>query len=155
MMTTKTFMHIPYALAHDEGERVYVFGALRVVVKADSQQTGGAFNLFEVTCPPDFVTSLDIHYAEDVAVYVLEGTLTFFWGSEEQQAAAGSYFYQPRGIPHGFRVEGSTPARILYLTVPGGLDGFLAAQGTLFPHCSECVTAAARHKIEILGALLQ
>jgi len=154
-MTMNPFMHHLYALVRDEGERVYSFGALRVIVKADSEQTGGMFNLFEVTCPPGFATSLDIHYAEDVAVYVLEGALTFFWGSEEKQAVSGSYFYQPRGIPHGFRVEGSTPEGILYLTVPGGLDGFAAAQGTLFPHCSESMTAAARHKIEILGELLQ
>ena len=96
-----------------------------VTVKATSEQTGGVFNLFEVSCPPDYATPLHIHYAEDVAVYVLEGALTFFWGSERKEAVAGSYFYQPRCTPHGFRVEGAIPARILYMTFPAGFDRFV------------------------------
>ena len=65
---------------------------------------------------------------------------------------AGAYFFQPRGIPHGFRVEGVTPARILYMTFPAGLDRF-AIEHELLASNSECVTAAARYKIEILGPL--
>jgi len=109
-------------MLHDEeGQSLKSLGAL-VLAKATSEQTGGVFNLFEVSCPPGYATALHIHYAEDVAVYVLEGALTFFWGSEQKAAVPGSYFYQPRGIPHRFRVEGKTPARILYLTFPAGMD---------------------------------
>jgi len=68
--------------------------------------------------PADYATPLHIHYAEDVGVYVLEGALTFFWGDEKKEAIAGSYFFQPSGTPHGFRVKGATPARILYMTFP-------------------------------------
>ncbi len=141
----------PYTLKGKEGQRLNSMRAL-VLVKATSEQTGGAFNLFEATCPPGYATSLHIHYAEDVTVYVLEGALTFFWGSEKKEAVAGSYFYQPRGTPHGFRVEGGSPARILYMTIPAGLDRFVVEQEQLAPD-SEPVTAAARYKIEILGPL--
>lgn len=150
---TNPFPNAPYTLARNEGGLFYSFGELRTVVKAGSEQTGGTFNLFEVTCPPGFSTTLDIHYAEDIVIYVLEGTLTFFLGSEKTQMLTGSYLYLPRGIPHGFRVEGDLPARILYQTLPGGLDQFVAEQGTPFPYCSECVMPAARHHIEILGVL--
>mgnify|MGYP001455765414 CR=1 FL=1 len=111
----------PYMLNGEEGQFLQSLGA-SVLVKATSEQTGGVFNLFEVTCPPDFTTPLHIHYTEDVAVYVLKGTLILFWGSEKKEAIAGSYFFQPRGTPHGFRVEGGMPARILYMTIPAGLD---------------------------------
>jgi hypothetical protein len=37
------------------------------------------FNLFEFTGPAGFATPLHIHYAEDVAVFVLEGSLTVYW----------------------------------------------------------------------------
>jgi quercetin dioxygenase-like cupin family protein len=94
----------PYALRCDEGQRLQSMGAL-ISLKASSQQTGGAFNLFDVTCPPGFATPLHIHYSEDVAIYVLEGALTFFWGAKKKEAVAGSYFFQPRGTPHGFRAE--------------------------------------------------
>jgi len=141
----------PYALHIDEGQRLQSLGAL-VSVKATSEQTGGAFNLFEVSCPPDYVTPLHIHYTEDVAVYVLEGALTFFWGSERREAVAGSYFYQPRGTPHGFRVDGKEPARILYMTFPAGFDRFVIEQELPAPK-SEPEMDAARYKIEILGPL--
>lgn len=150
-MTKPSFQTKPYSLAPDDGKKIHSDGTL-VVIKTTSEQASGAFNLFDVTCPPGYTTSLQIHYAEDVAIYILEGALTIFWGSDKNEAVAGSYFYQPRGIPHGFCVEGDTPARILYMTFPAGIDRFVIEQGQLAPDC-ESVTAAARHKIEILGPL--
>ena len=141
----------PYALRCGEGQRLQSMGAL-ISVKATSEQTGGAFNLFEVVCPPGFATPLLIHYTEDVAVYVMEGTLTFFWGSEMKEAVAGSYFFQPRGTPHGFRVEGVVPAQILYMTIPAGFDCFVFEQELQTSKC-EAEINAARYKIEILGPL--
>jgi len=141
----------PYMLHDEEGQSLKSLGAL-VLVKATSEQTGGVFNLFEVSCPPAYATPLHIHYAEDVAVYVLEGALSFFWGSEQKAAVPGSYFYQPRGIQHGFRVEGSMPARMLYLSFPAGLDRFVVEQEQLAPN-AEPGTTAARYQIEVLGPL--
>lgn len=74
---------IPYALRPEEGPILPSFGA-SIKVLARSDQTDRAFNLFVVTCPPGYATPLHIHYADDVAVYVLEGRLTFFWGSEKK-----------------------------------------------------------------------
>ena len=141
----------PYMLNNEEGQFLQSWGAL-VSIKATSEQTGNMFNLFEVSCPPDFATQLHIHYTEDVAVYVLEGTLTFFWGNDKKKAIAGSFFYQPRGTPHGFRVEGGTPARILYMTIPAGFDRFVIEHKLPDPE-SEPERNAARYKIEILGPL--
>ena len=148
-----TSLHIkPYTCQTGEGQKLQVSGA-QAFIKATSEQTGGALNLFEVSCWPGYATSLHIHYAEDVAIYVLEGVLTIFWGDEKRTAVAGSYFFQPRGIPHGFRVEGETPARFLYLTVPAGVDRLAVEQGVFALDC-ESVTAA-RCQIEILGPLPQ
>jgi quercetin dioxygenase-like cupin family protein len=141
----------PYMLNNEEGQFLQSWGVL-VSIKATSEQTGGMFNLFEVSCPPDFATQLHIHYTEDVAIYVLKGTLTFFWGNDKKKAIAGSFFYQPRGTPHGFRVEGGTPARILYMTIPAGFDRFVIEHKLPDPE-SEPDSAAARYKIEILGPL--
>jgi quercetin dioxygenase-like cupin family protein len=141
----------PYMLNNEEGQFLQSLGAL-VSIKATSEQTGGVFNLFEVCCPPGYATPLHIHYTEDVAVYVLESTLIFFWGSEKKEAVAGSYFFQPRGTPHGFCVEGNTPARILYMTVPAGFDRFVLKHKLPNPE-SEPEADAARYKIEILGPL--
>jgi quercetin dioxygenase-like cupin family protein len=141
----------PYALQCSEGQLVQS-GGMQLLVKATSEQSAGAFNVFAATCLPGYATALHIHYAEDVAIYVLEGTLTVFWGDEKRTATVGSYFFQPRGIPHGFRVEGATPAQLLYLTFPAGLDRFVAEQELLIPD-GELMTTAARYQIEILGPL--
>jgi quercetin dioxygenase-like cupin family protein len=138
-------------LSCDEGQILRLSGAL-VCVKATSEQVGGAFNLFDVICPPDYATSLHIHYAEDVAVYVLGGALSFFWGSKKKEALTGSFFFQPRGTPHGFRVEGNTPARILFISIPAGLDR-LVIEHELPNSKSDPEVGAARYKIEILGPL--
>ena len=150
-MTNFYFQTKPYSLAPNDGKKIHSHRTL-VVIKADSEQASGVFNLFDVTCQPGYTTSLHIHYAEDVVIYILEGALTIFWGNDKKEAVVGSYFFQPQGIPHGFRVEGETPARFLYMTFPAGVDRFVIEQGQLAPDC-ESVTAAARHKIEILGPL--
>lgn len=141
----------PYVLECHEGQRFELLGAV-VVVKAGTEQTGGKFNLFEVACPAGFATPLHIHYAEDVAVFILEGSLTVFWGDEQMQAAAGSYLFQPRGTPHGFRVSGSASARVLYLCIPAGFDQFIQERVQLADN-SQAMVTAARYKIEILGPL--
>jgi quercetin dioxygenase-like cupin family protein len=145
------FQTRPYTLAGEDGQLLQSLGA-EVSIKASSEQTGGLFNLFEVDCPPYYATPLHIHYTEDVAIYVLEGALTFFWGFEQRQGTAGSYFFQPRGTPHGFRNRGPVPARILYITVPAGFDRFVLEQ-RLSANESDTEMDAARYKIEILGPL--
>ena len=150
-MTMLLLQPKPYTLNASEGLLLECIGAT-IYVKATSKQTDGAFNLFEVCCPPSFAVPLHIHYAEDVAVFVLEGALTFFWGNEKEKAAIGSFFFQPRGTPHGFRTEGSVPARILYMTIPAGLDQFVMEQQRQTSE-TEIGRTAARFKIEILGPL--
>ena len=147
----RSFQTKPYMLDNEEGQFLQALGA-SVFIKATSEQTGGSFNLFEVACPPDYATPLLIHYTEDVAAYVLEGALTLFWGNERKKALAGSYVFQPRGTPHGFRVEGNTPGRILYMTIPAGFDRFVLERKLPKPE-SEPETDAARYKIELLGPL--
>jgi len=134
----------------DDRTRLYSLGTF-VSVLANAEQTNGAFNLFDAICPVGFSTPLHIHYADDVAVFVLEGELTFFWGDERKKAQVGSYFFHPRGTPHGFRVQGKAPVHILYMTIPAGFDGFVLEQATTVYF--DWMRDAARYKIEILGSL--
>lgn len=124
----------------------------RVSILAGTEQTGSAFNLFDARFPAGYETPLHIHYAEDVAIQLLEGTLGVFWGDEKQEARAGSFFFQPRGTPHGFRVTSTGAARLLYLTIPAGFDGFVIehSQSRKSP---EMMVSAAHYKIEVLGSL--
>lgn len=141
----------PYTLRDDEGQVFQSLGAL-VLTKADPERIDGSFTVLEIMAPAGFAASLNIHYVEDVALFVLNGRLTLYWGDEQQEAAAGSCFFQPRGTPYGFRVSGELPARVLYLTTPGGLDHFLRERAPA-PREHDADAMAARYKIEILGPL--
>jgi quercetin dioxygenase-like cupin family protein len=117
---------------------------------AGDSHTGGAFNLLTLAASTGFRTPMHIHYAEDVGIYVLEGTLLVFRGDQRLAADAGTFLFLPRATPHGFRVEAANGARILYLTVPGGFDG-LTRERDFMKDTNDCTAAAARYKIEILG----
>lgn len=140
----------PYSF-DDDCQRFDSLG-VSVCIKASAEQTGGAFNLFDVLCPVGYETPLHIHYAEDVAIYVLEGVLDIFWGEESKRAKTGSYFFQPKGTPHGFRVNGTKPVRMLYLTFPAGFDAFVMERAKPFTDF-DAMMLEARYKIEILGSL--
>jgi quercetin dioxygenase-like cupin family protein len=139
----------PYMLNSEE-TRFETLGAL-VSLQARTEQTGGAFNLLDVILPAGYETPLHIHYAEEVAIRVLEGTLDLFWGTEKKRAEVGSFFFQPRGTPHGFRVTGTKPARILYITIPAGFDGFVLEHSQTAP--DRAMHLAARYQLEVLGPL--
>jgi len=141
----------PYVL-RDEGAPPGRARPWRLLSLAGDSQTGAAFNLLSVAAARGFATPLHIHYSEDVAIYVLEGSLVMFLGDEELAAPTGTYLFLPRGTPHGFRIEAIDGARILYLTVPGGFDG-LTHEREFGADTHGCATAAARYKIEILGPL--
>lgn len=138
-------------MVNDAENRLHSLGTL-VSIKASAEQTGGAFNLFEVLLPTGYETPLHIHYAEDVAIHILEGDLDIFWGEERKQAQVGSFFFQPRGMPHGFRVTGKSPARILYMTFPAGFDGFVLEHSKPISDSGSMVSEAY-YKIEVLGSL--
>ena len=104
-----------------------------------------------------------VHRAEEETFYVLDGTLEFISGDARRTGGPGSYVFLPRDIPHGFRVIGTSPARLLILTTPAGFDGFVIEAGepatelTLpppsAPDMQKLVAIAAKYRIEILGPL--
>lgn len=152
----------PYALSRQEGRAVWFLGALSTT-KATGEQARGAFGLVEQLIPAGFASPYHVHHAEDESFYVLEGEATFICDGQKLEARPGSYIFGPRGIPHGFRVEGSTPARMLILATPPGFEQFVEEVGepakelTLPlqepPDMEKLMLLAEKHQIEILGPL--
>jgi len=70
-----------------------------------------------------------VHYREDESLWVLEGELTMRCGDRTFQAGPGSFVFLPRGVPHTFVVDSSTPARMLTLLTPGGGEGVFIEGG--------------------------
>jgi mannose-6-phosphate isomerase-like protein (cupin superfamily) len=94
-------------------------------VKASTDDTGGAYALAEATItgegPPQH-----IHRAGEEAFYVLEGQVDVLVGDQTVHGTAGSFVLIPRGIVHTFWNAGSTPARLLVIISPPGVEKYLA-----------------------------
>ena len=149
-----------YLLNPQEGRALWFLGTL-MTLKAGGEQTGGAFTLLECLMPPGFAPPPHVHRAEDEGFYLLEGDLTVTCGAEQWRAGPGAFVWLPRGLPHGFTVEGTTPARMLQVTAPAGFERFAAEVGQpaqtpvlpppAAPAIERLLASAARHQIEILG----
>jgi mannose-6-phosphate isomerase-like protein (cupin superfamily) len=60
---------------------------------------------------------LHVHYADDEAWHVLEGTLTFRLRDKEVKAEAGTTVFVPSGVPHDY-FESDGPSRYLIILTP-------------------------------------
>ncbi len=94
---------------------------------ATGAQTAGQFALLEELCPRDSGPPPHTH-AQDEAIYVLEGGVTFTVDGQTLRVAAGGFVTIPRGTVHSFRVESET-ARLLNLYVPAGFERVVTELG--------------------------
>jgi mannose-6-phosphate isomerase-like protein (cupin superfamily) len=117
-----------YGLAAGEGDTWWFFNSL-ASVKVAGAQTGGAFTLVELRCPPSFGPPPHVHAREDEAFYVLEGRVTVTCGDKAWLAEPGGLVFLPRGIVHTFRTFDDGPVRMLQLTAPSQFERFVADLG--------------------------
>jgi quercetin dioxygenase-like cupin family protein len=95
-----------------------------VEVKLGGADTGGAYALFEIYCPPGGgFAPLHTHPPQET-FYVLEGEFEFYGtgpdGPCATAAAAGSAVHVPAGAPHGYKNVGGAPGRLLAIFEPPG-----------------------------------
>lgn len=159
-MVTASQVQVPQLQINAREDAVIRFLGLPTSVRAARETTNGAFGLIESwSMPPGFASPYHVHHAEDEAFYVLEGELAIVCGGKWMKAGPGGYAFGPREIPHGFKVIGSSPARMLLLCAPGGFEQFVlelsqpvdAAPAP--PDMAKMAEVAAKFKIDILGPL--
>lgn len=95
-------------------------------ILAGGDETGGAYALCESRVLPGGGPPPHVHRREDESFFVLEGQITFLLGDRKVVAGPGTFIQGPRGIPHGFKNEGTKPARMLIHVAPPGFEKFLA-----------------------------
>jgi quercetin dioxygenase-like cupin family protein len=127
-------------------------------IRATAKQTGGAIGVLEQIMPPGTGSPYHVHRNEDEEFYVIDGQIRFFSGDESWLAGPGGFAFLPRGIPHGFRVEGDAPARFLLLATPGGFESFVEELWEPTPPAGppdmeKVMQAAAKYQVELLGPL--
>jgi quercetin dioxygenase-like cupin family protein len=107
-----------------EGERRWFCGGGTHTWKATSDETAGAYLMFEDELDEGKVTPLHLHPDADETFYMLDGQiLLHIDGQEQQRLQAGGIAIIPKGIPHAFMVI-SPQARMLCLQTPGSGEAF-------------------------------
>lgn len=141
-------------------DAAFRFLGIPTLMRSTSETTNGAFALIEQwSMPPGFASPYHVHHLEDEAFYVLEGEMAFVCDGKWIQAGPGTYVFGPREIPHGFKVAGTAPARMLLLCAPGGFERFVLELGEDLtsppapPDMARLAAVAATYKIDILGPL--
>lgn len=110
-------------LAPGQGRVVRVPGH-PYIFKATRENTRGAYSLVEVTItgqgPPQH-----FHGAEEEAFYVLEGSVNIQLGEEVINGSPGAFVLIPRGTVHTFWNAGMSPAKLLVIVSPPGMEEYL------------------------------
>jgi quercetin dioxygenase-like cupin family protein len=133
-------------------------------IKARAEDTGGALGVLEGSFFEEgYGPPIHVHSREDEVMYVLDGQIRFRVGDDGFVADSGTWVWQPRGVPHSFRVE-SEGARALVIFTPGGIermfeDGGVPAGESAEPaqqeyHLEAAAALAKRYGFEVVGPQL-
>jgi quercetin dioxygenase-like cupin family protein len=151
----------PFIVSPGEGTPIWYRGTL-MTVKAGAETTGGVLTVIEHALPAGFAAPPHIHHAEDEPWYVLEGHVRFFCEDQVLEAEPGAFIFLPRDVEHSFRVDASSPARLLLIGVPAGIERYFTAAGEPAaerklppppgpPDMERLRPLARTHGIELLG----
>jgi quercetin dioxygenase-like cupin family protein len=152
----------PRILSREEGEHIWYLGNLSSI-RVNAEHTGGQFSLAEELIPAGYETPYHIHHNEDETFYIVEGEAEFILDGRKIQAKAGTFAFLPKNIPHGFRIVGDRPARLLVMVNPSGFDRFFVELGEpakaleipppTTPDFPKLIEIAKKYNVEILGPL--
>ncbi|KAB7743478.1 cupin domain-containing protein [Nostocoides sp. F2B08] len=89
----------------------------------DSRETDGRLALVEhILAPHSIAAPMHRHSREDEMSVILEGRVWFVAAGEEHVAEVGDVVVKPRGEWHTFWNAADSPARLMELIHPGGLE---------------------------------
>jgi quercetin dioxygenase-like cupin family protein len=135
------------------GRPLHVLGDM-VTIKVSSEDVGGRYCVVEIQSPPGGGTPMHVHHREYENFYVLEGEFTVHVGGHVHRAAAGSFLFAPREIPHRYENTGQSTGRLLVMAEPGGLDRmFEEFQGAIVagrPDMDKIGEICRRYEIEFV-----
>jgi len=114
---------VPIIRAAGEGDKRSFLGGGLHTWKLMTEDTNGAFFLFEDVMSQGKTTPLHRHPEADETIYVLAGELIVSVDGEEARVGPGGMSFVPRGVPHALLVV-SAQAQLLTLQTPGTGQAF-------------------------------
>jgi quercetin dioxygenase-like cupin family protein len=117
-----------YSFDEESTEQFLFLGAV-VSIVADGTATGGALTVTEIDAPPNYENNLHTHPPNEL-FYVLSGEMTLYVDRQPHRLTEGMTGFVPADHPHGFRVGGDDPLRVLAIFAPAGMADFFREVGT-------------------------
>src|SRR5262245_63569820 len=119
---------VPIVRSAGEGDkRAFAGGGLHLW-KLLSDDTGGAFFLFEDTMVKDKTTPLHLHPEAHELTYVVDGEIEVQTDGQRSRVRSGGISFVPKGVAHAFIVR-SAEARLIGIQSHG-------ATGQVFYQCA-------------------
>jgi quercetin dioxygenase-like cupin family protein len=87
-------------------------------------ETGGSMFAFDCVVGAGGGPPPHRHLAEDELFYLYEGTIEFTAGGETVSMTAGESMFVPKGVAHTYVNPGDTPALMLTIYTPAGMEGW-------------------------------
>lgn len=103
----------------------------RVAVHISGEDTNGGYTIVEIAIASGCSVPPHFHRSEDEIFVILEGSLHFQCENDEFDAPSGTSVVIPKGAVHCWHNVEDTPARMLAIFAPGGVD-------RLFEEMAEC-----------------
>lgn len=137
------------------GGSMHIVGT-RISVKISTEDTNGAYTVFEGDTPPLSGPPLHRHRNQDEWWYILKGQFRFLVDGEMILAGPGDTVCAPKGSTHTFQNIGTKTGVTLTTVVPGGLDLFFeelsaAVRRGAEPNPSVLFPIFEKHDLELKG----
>ncbi len=118
----------------------------------DGVDTDDRFSLVQhLFAPRALAAPMHRHHLEDEFTYVVSGRIGAVLEGEEVEAGPGDLLYKPRGQWHTFWNAGDSPAAVLEIISPAGLERFFRWIDDLDhePTPEELETAGAPYRCDV------
>ncbi|WP_213955567.1 cupin domain-containing protein [Variovorax sp. dw_954] len=122
-MQTEHFKSGGLIVTPEEATAIKPFG-LDMQVLLSSEDTGGTISVIMACHRPGEGPPDHLHFTQEECFFIVEGTYELTVGDVTRTVGPGSIVYLPRGVVHRFKNAGTTTARMLDWSVPGGQDRY-------------------------------
>lgn len=123
----------PRLVAPGAGKSITLYG-VRFAYKVESADSGGSLAVLEIEIAGKTLVKPHTHTKEDEFSVILSGTLGVRVGDRVSEASEGAYLVKPRGLPHAMWNTGSSPARVVEILSPAGLERYFEEMAPVLKH---------------------
>jgi mannose-6-phosphate isomerase-like protein (cupin superfamily) len=140
------------------GQERQVFGVFGFSIKVATQDTGGDLLVIEQDNAYPGGPPRHFHHAQDEWFYVVAGHYLVEVAGETYRLGPGDSVFAPRGVPHGWALDGNEPGRLLITFQPAGqMEAFFAATAGAsgLPPQAEAAPLFEAHGMTVVGPPLR